>query len=1208
MRKKTIRLATGVLVLSLSLTSFVGYVPAYANGEEAPAKVVQTEERVLVVTSDMADANGRLVIRGDWDRIEVPKEVAASRICFDGVTAGVVEIESGNKSVIEMVSGEIGEVSVVPAKLVEVNITNLLGLLKNSEMVELAHKMYEDAMAANEKLLNNRPTIVTKEDAKVTEVRVSGNAKLDMGNGAVGNVTVDADGSQERFSIDISNYNGNVAVSQKNREDGRWTVTSVKMKNSTVENLTMEGEGNGNVVLAGENSEVKEAKFDKTPHASLNIKTETVEVSREAVDAVINVAHEIEKILVEGSNAKIDVGGCGSVKDANVTGDDVTISGDGSLEKVEIEGTGAYVSTSGTEVSGENNYVPPTIEAEEVRDLGGLQLIIGDWYSSGEMSEATTEEALALQKYREEVMEKYNFTVKQVAVAGWGDMEETYYNSVKAGEPVAHVFLMEPAFLTKQMNEGLFYDLSKLEELDFTEDKWNQELISYMSIDGGIYGMGTGLPGISDSCTGNVYGLFWNKRMFVEAGLDPELPYTLQANGEWTWSKFKELCALLTRDTDGDGKTDVYAMANFSADIVKALVASNETQLITYENGDFVNNSGSAEVLKALNFAKELADAGYEMLQPEDSAWNWAWESFPEGAFAMQFNQGYQAGYSGRWYDMEDEIGFVCVPRPDGVEEYHTSYIDYIAVIPSCYDAKTAADIAFAYNLWTNPAPGVVQKTLEETLAEEYAYLDERAVKETLPLLYQDDAGKYEYLTLVDGLSIYEISDAWPYQDVTPEEQAEAVKAKWDRAVACANEKKVYTTEETTKEPTKEPTYKYETTENETEILITGIELNGATSVVIPSQIDGKTVVGIQDMAFGDSSYSSLKELTLPATLETIGCSAFYGCTALTELTIPASVTSLDAYMFASPIDSSDAVAIKAVHVEKGNAYYCDVDGVLFKKDMKTLVYLPKDYDVTSYTVPAGVEVVESYANDHIKTLSLPASLQSIYAMYGKNLEAFEVDAGNTVYSSVDGVLIKGNEVVSVPAGNSRTEYTVPAMVTSIRGAAFDGCSKLTSITIPESVTSIGSYAFQGCSALQSIVLPSTLDISSSKGYYMFSGCSSLKSVVLPQNITVIPTAMFWRCSALEEITLPSGIKTIEYTAFRRCTSLKEVVLPDGLETIEGYAFMSCTNLEKVVIPASVNEIAADAFRESKNVVIYTTEGSYAATYASEKEISVRYQ
>lgn len=786
MRKKTIRLATGVLVLSLSLTSFVGTVPAYAKGNGVAVGKMQMEERVLVVTSDMADANGRLVIRGDWDRIEVPKEVAASRICFDGVTAGVVEIESGNKSVIEMVSGEIGEVSVVPAKLVEVNITNLLGLLKNSEMVELAHKMYEDAMAANEKLLNNRPTIVTKEDAKVTEVRVSGNAKLDMGNGAVGNVTVDADGSQERFSIDISNYNGNVAVSQKNREDGRWTVTSVKMKNSTVENLTMEGEGNGNVVLAGENSEVKEAKFDKTPHASLNIKTETVEVSREAVDAVINVAHEIEKILVEGSNAKIDVGGCGSVKDANVTGDDVTISGDGSLEKVEIEGTGAYVSTSGTEVSGENNYVPPTIEAEEVRDLGGLQLIIGDWYSSGEMSEATTEEALALQKYREEVMEKYNFTVKQVAVAGWGDMEETYYNSVKAGEPAAHVFLLDYLLVGKQMNERLFYDLSTLEELDFTEDKWNQEMVSYMSFDGGIYGMSTIIPEVRT-------GLFWNKRLFVEAGLDPELPYTLQANGEWTWSKFKELCALLTRDTDGDGKTDVYAMANGGSNIGEALVASNGTQLITYENGDFVNNTGSAEVLEALNFAKELADAGYEMPQPDESQWDWYKEAFSDGCCAMQFNETYMASQYGAWKDMEDEIGFVCAPRADDVEGYHAIYRDNIAVIPSCYDAETAADIAFAYNLWTNPAPGKAQKTLPETLAENYSYLDEKAVKETLPLFYKDGAGAYQYLCLVDGISAGDIYFGWPYQKVTPGEQVQAVKEKWDAAVTCANEKKAFT-------------------------------------------------------------------------------------------------------------------------------------------------------------------------------------------------------------------------------------------------------------------------------------------------------------------------------------------------------------------------------------------------------------------------------
>jgi ABC-type glycerol-3-phosphate transport system substrate-binding protein len=54
----------------------------------------------------------------------------------------------------------------------------------------------------------------------------------------------------------------------------------------------------------------------------------------------------------------------------------------------------------------------------------------------------------------------------------------------------------------------------------------------------------------------NFMALFFNKRLFREAGLDPNLPYDMQKAGTWTWSAFIDVCKKLTRDTNNDGRMD----------------------------------------------------------------------------------------------------------------------------------------------------------------------------------------------------------------------------------------------------------------------------------------------------------------------------------------------------------------------------------------------------------------------------------------------------------------------------------------------------------------------------------------------------------------------------------------------------------------------------------------------------------------------------
>ena len=93
-----------------------------------------------------------------------------------------------------------------------------------------------------------------------------------------------------------------------------------------------------------------------------------------------------------------------------------------------------------------------------------------------------------------------------------------------------------------------------------------------------------------------------------------------------------------------------------------------------------------------------------------------------------------------------------------------------------------------------------------------------------------------------------------------------------------------------------------------------------AENIVIPAQIDGKSVTRIGNNAFEKSSAkeivipdsvtdieqyafegcTSLSDITLPDSLTSIGLSAFVSCTALTDIALPDSLTYIDGFAFAN--------------------------------------------------------------------------------------------------------------------------------------------------------------------------------------------------------------------------------------------------------------------------------------------------------------------
>ena len=81
------------------------------------------------------------------------------------------------------------------------------------------------------------------------------------------------------------------------------------------------------------------------------------------------------------------------------------------------------------------------------------------------------------------------------------------------------------------------------------------------------------------------------------------------------------------------------------------------------------------------------------------------------------------------------------------------------------------------------------------------------------------------------------------------------------------------------------------------EITITGRNLFSSSFLDIPSTIEGKIVTTIGKAAFKDSS---LKSITIPNSVTTIGLSAFENCYSLTSITIPDSVTTIGESAFRS--------------------------------------------------------------------------------------------------------------------------------------------------------------------------------------------------------------------------------------------------------------------------------------------------------------------
>lgn len=378
----------------------------------------------------------------------------------------------------------------------------------------------------------------------------------------------------------------------------------------------------------------------------------------------------------------------------------------------------------------------------------------------------------------------------------------------------------------------------------------------------------------------------------------------------------------------------------------------------------------------------------------------------------------------------------------------------------------------------------------------------------------------------------------------------------------------------------------------------------------IPEKLSKVTVTGNSNLYYTFSNCGNIKEINI-RNVSFIGERTFYGCSGLTNLNLPETLTTIGDRIFDGCSSLTSVTFPKSLNCFGDNCFqgWSGLTSLTLPDSLTTI----KSYafsgcsGLTSLTLPESLTTIESFAFmdcTGLTSLTLPKSLTTIK------------DAVFYGCSGLTSVMLSEN----LSEIGERAFYgcsclaslALPESLTTIESGAFANCLSLKKLEIPNGVKSIGEECLFGCINLEELVVPfvgtemnpqgpskntllgtlfgtrecdgcikteqffrhwgspetyvifyipeklSKVTVTGNSNlYYTFSNCGNIREINL-RNVSLIRTKTFYGCSGLTNLTLPESLTSIEAHAFEGCSALKSIVLPESLSTIEADAFEGC--------------------------------------------------
>ena len=302
---------------------------------------------------------------------------------------------------------------------------------------------------------------------------------------------------------------------------------------------------------------------------------------------------------------------------------------------------------------------------------------------------------------------------------------------------------------------------------------------------------------------------------------------------------------------------------------------------------------------------------------------------------------------------------------------------------------------------------------------------------------------------------------------------------------------------------------------------------------------------------------------------------------------------------------------LRRIRVAPGSCCFEARDGVLYDKDMSTLVRCPNVRE--KIVIPPSVKAIGARAFCGCKTLSevrIPDTVTEVDSwafasctglcavVLSKNLTGISsfmfsrctslksITLPQSIREIGWGAFADCSSLQSVRVNGSEEERCVEGRTVRVNGAAFLQCGNLTSVDLPGSDVQIFREPFEGCSNLTELAfLPRMQGLRTSilKGTRYYRVMSNGAPIVFHSRLMGIKDPV---PSLLE---IPSGVVEVAGHAFSGNKDLKSVVIPATVTNIGSRAFSSCGQLETVTLLPLVMSVCSDAFSDCPSLKCIVT-------------------